>query len=69
VFPSDSELPEVFLRPNLGDFGLVVGIYISNTHKLKMLNFLNGKRKLAFSRNAPLSVQSKRSIQVLLDEC
>lgn len=45
LFPSDSELAEVFLRPNLGDFGLVVGIYISNTHKQKMLNFLNDMTK------------------------
>jgi len=55
VFPSDSELAEVFLRPNLGDFGLVVGIYISNTLKPKMLNFLYGKNKIASSNKCPFS--------------
>lgn len=56
LFPSDSEFAELFLRPSLGDFALVVGIYISNTHKLKMLIFLNGQTKLALSRNAPLVI-------------
>lgn len=34
--PSNSEPVEFLLRPSFGDFGLVVGIYISNIQKLKL---------------------------------
>ena len=45
-FPSDSEFVEVFFRPSLGDFALVVGIYISIVQRIEKLNFPNDKTKL-----------------------